>query len=289
MFLEGDQRDAVLRLFMRYDVTHINPMNDYRVSVLSSRLHGANDTYLLEIHDKKFVIRVLDPLFSDLDRSVEQHNHQLMADAGLTWPFLLFDTSNGVKISEFFDGRMLNDADKHNPALMDQVMQCLSRLHHTDCLFREGHSPLKAYQSMADPCSVLESSAVLEGDKLVRALANMETTYRPCHQDVVLKNFVIEQDRVILIDWEFSSMGDPYYDFADFFYQNNLSQGNAMMASCARFLDDQNHFNAHKLQCYYYLSKLTWGLWHCRKKNFAKGQAILEEVIHHHGDLRWHA
>ena len=94
MFIVGAHRNAVLHLFMRYDVYRSSYMDDYRISLLSSRSHGSNDTYLLQVDNKQFVMRVVDPSAPAIDRSVEQYNHQLMADAGLTWPFLLFDVSN---------------------------------------------------------------------------------------------------------------------------------------------------------------------------------------------------
>jgi len=286
MFIVGAQRDAVLRLFMRYDVYRSSYMDDYRISLLSSRSHGSNDTYLLQVDNKQFVMRVVDPSAPAIDRSVEQCNHQLMADAGLTWPFLLFDVSNGVKISEFFDGCMLESADMQNPVLLDRLMHCLSQLHHSDCLLRQGHSPLHAYQHIADSCSTLECSVVLEGDRLVRALANMGTSYQPCHQDTVLKNFVLVQDRVLLIDWEHAAMGDPYYDFADFVNQNYGDCGDDVMAYCARFLGGENHFNVHKFRCYYYLSMLTWGLWFCRKGQITRGHALLQKLLNRHFDAR---
>ena len=216
MFIVGAQREAILRLFMRYGVYRASHMDDYQISLLGSRFHGSNDTYLLHIDSKQFVMRVVDPSAPAIDRSVEQYNHQLMADAGLTCPFLLFDVSNGVMISEFFNGRVLEHVDKESPVLLDRAMQCMSQLHHSVCLFRQGRPPLQAYQSMADPSSTLEYLAVLQGDRLVRALAGMESSYQPCHQDTVLKNFVLVHGQVFLIDWEYASMGDPYYDFADF-------------------------------------------------------------------------
>ena len=44
----------------------------------------------------------------------------------------------------------------------------------------------------------------------------------PCHQDLYSGNFILHKDTTFLIDWEYSSMGDYYFDFADLFWQNEF-------------------------------------------------------------------
>jgi thiamine kinase-like enzyme len=54
------------------------------------------------------------------------------------------------------------------------------------------------------------------------ALMTNPAPLRPCHNDLLNANFLIN-DRVYVLDWEYAGMGDVYFDLANFSDHHELS------------------------------------------------------------------
>jgi thiamine kinase-like enzyme len=39
---------------------------------------------------------------------------------------------------------------------------------------------------------------------------------RPCHNDLLKANFILDGERLRIVDWEYAGMGDPFFDLANF-------------------------------------------------------------------------
>ena len=46
---------------------------------------------------------------------------------------------------------------------------------------------------------------------------------RPCHNDLVPENMLLQDDRLFFIDWEYSGLNDPLFDIATIIEEGNLS------------------------------------------------------------------
>ena len=99
-------------------------------------------------------------------------------------------------------------------------------------------------------------------------------------RDDLYKNFVVFRDDVYLIDWEHASMGDPYFDFADFCQQNALDHIDSLPKQCCTQFHHSRSFDAEKFILFYLLSMLTWGLWSVQKNRPAKSHELLTKAIH---------
>lgn len=47
---------------------------------------------------------------------------------------------------------------------------------------------------------------------------------RPCHNDLLNANFLIEEDHIYILDWEYAGMGDIFFDLANFSGNHALSE-----------------------------------------------------------------
>ena len=83
----------------------------------------------------------------------------------------------------------------------------------------------------------------------------------PCHQDLYSGNFVLYNDATYLIDWEYSSMGDNYFDFADLFWQNEFDHDLDLRKKTLEEIGIQSIENKEKFEYFEMLSMITWGLW----------------------------
>src|SRR4029453_15570596 len=47
---------------------------------------------------------------------------------------------------------------------------------------------------------------------------------RPCHNDLLSANFIVDDARLRIVDWEYAGMGDVFFDLANFSVNNGLSK-----------------------------------------------------------------
>ena len=275
----GPQREKLLRLFLQYGLSRATDLDDYTIKKTLIDPPGSNDHYIVEIDDKQFEFRVSGKLLGGIDRTVEQHNLKLVNDAGITLPHLVFDPDNGVKISEYLDIYTFKQSDLLKEDLRDQALLQLSRLHDSGLIFRDSFSPLNAYTRLGGP-DPLSQDAVRIADQIVKRLHRIGMDRLPCHQDACYKNFVVFRDEVYLSEWEHASMGDPYFDFADFCQQNALDHIDSLPKQCCTQFHHSRSFDAEKFILFYLLSMLTWGLWSVQKNRPAKSHELLTKAIH---------
>ena len=89
-------------------------------------------------------------------------------------------------------------------------------------MFEHNFSPLEVFNDLADISNQVEQEAKEVGLKIVKKLNEIGINNKPCHQDLYSANFVVYEKETYLIDWEYSSRGDPYFDYADLFWQNEF-------------------------------------------------------------------
>ena len=46
----------------------------------------------------------------------------------------------------------------------------------------------------------------------------------PCHNDLLTANFLHDGERIVIVDWEYAGMGDPFFDLGNFAVNNELDE-----------------------------------------------------------------
>ena len=54
---------------------------------------------------------------------------------------------------------------------------------------------------------------------------------RPNHNDLLAANFMHDGDKVVIVDWEYAGMGDPFFDLGNFAVNNELDDGRRRSAA----------------------------------------------------------
>src|SRR5207247_9909827 len=57
----------------------------------------------------------------------------------------------------------------------------------------------------------------------------------PCHNDLLLANFLDDGELIRIIDWEYAAMGDPYFDLGNFAVHQGLDDNQEMIMLEAYF------------------------------------------------------
>jgi thiamine kinase-like enzyme len=195
-----------------------------------------------------------------LDRNNEKQMTQRVADAGLAPAFLVFEPDEGVSLRRFLPGRTWTPGDLRqadNLARLATVLRKLHRLEPAGAPF-EPVAAARRYAERLDHPGAYETLKELE--MLNREVSAMSPRPAHCHNDLVCRN-IIDGERLVLIDWEYTGTGDPYFDLAVVVQHHSLEHELALgfLQAYLERTPSNSEVQHLDLQCRFYEQLLT--LW----------------------------
>lgn len=247
-----------VELFLKYGISKVSDPNKYQLTPLNGI---TNTSLIVEVDSKKFVLRIPGDNPDVINRESEKYNTALVQEIGMTLPYIIFDAENGIKISEYFEMYTYKDSDFRNSDLRKNAFIELIKLHNSGLEFKHNFSPMEVFKNIADESNMLEKEAKEIGEKVILKINEIGVNKAPCHQDLFPGNFIIFKDKTYLIDWEYSSMGDNYFDYADLFWQNSFDHDTGLREQSLEELGISTNEEIEKFEYFEILSMITWGLW----------------------------
>ncbi|MEO1080518.1 MAG: choline/ethanolamine kinase family protein [Pseudomonadota bacterium] len=204
-----------------------------RVSGCLNEGHS-NISLLLTGHRASWVLRLARSGYvHGVDRSRELIFHGRAAAAGLAPRVLFHDLAAGILLTEFVGAstgktphlrsasadprddpesiaallRAIHGLDSNLPDAQEN--HCASRLD-TPAYLRDWRSSLSH-----DPLESLDASALRSLMECSERLTEGPVNDCLCHNDLLRANRVHDGQRLLAIDWEYASLGDPYFDLAN--------------------------------------------------------------------------
>lgn len=216
-----------------YDESCINEISDIICSVFGVsenevcdiRLQKSgmtNSSFSFVINNVGYIMRIPGKGTSKLiNRRNEGRVYEVIGEYGLSDRVLYFDKENGYKITERIEG-----VHNMNPRSSEELARGMRML-------RSFHRKKLQVEHFFDVFDMIDYYEKLRGGKsvykdynqtkaavfLLKAMiSGYDIDYRLCHIDSVCDNFLIgnDDDRVYLIDFEYSAMQDPDLDIAMF-------------------------------------------------------------------------
>jgi thiamine kinase-like enzyme len=84
---------------------------------------------------------------------------------------------------------------------------------------------------------------------------------RPCHNDLLTANFLNDGERVVLVDWEYAGMGDPYFDLGNFSVNNELGDEDEERLLEAYFGEPATPRRTAALKLFRFMSDFREAMW----------------------------
>lgn len=176
------------------------------------RLAG-NDTYLLGI-----------------SREVEHAATVASAGVGVGPEVVAFVRPEGYLVTRFIDGAPLDLELARRPEMLRGVAEALRRIHDGPAIpglfvpFRivDAYRALAMARGVSIPAAYELAHAVAARIEL--ALLTSPVELRPCHNDLLNANFIVDASgRIRIVDWEYAGMGDPFFDLGNFSINHELT------------------------------------------------------------------
>ncbi len=231
-----------------------------------------NTNYFVQAAGQKYVLRIPGRMTeSMIDRVNEKRNAAIAADMGLNCNLIYCDAETGIKVSEYIDGaETMTPASIKLEANLKQAASLLSTLHHRETLFENDFNVFaetKRYLSLLADKKRLYSGferIYPEGVERMKArLAVLDEQHRPCHNDLVAANLVKnKEDRMYLIDWEYSGNNDPMFDIAALFLENDFSKTDEDLFFSYYYPDTEvTKKERERILIYKIMQDVLWSVW----------------------------
>ena len=202
--------------------------NEIKIKAIKGGL--TNQNFLVQENSKKFFVRLGDDIPEhNISRSKELIASNAAAEIGLS-PAVIYNTK-GVLILEYIEGAMLS-----NDSIVDKlesIISLIKKIHSEMSKKLYGHSvnfgafdAIKRYAKLLknhkSSYTQLLPSLLFQVDKLEINTSPYDIVF--CHNDLIFTNFLDDEDRLWIVDWEYSGFNNPLFDLGDFASHCNFSE-----------------------------------------------------------------
>lgn len=237
----------------------------FRAATISGRQSAGptNESWHVERDGERFVLRLDRPEAArlGLDRQSEKDVCEAAARAGIAPQPVHFDVDAGIYLRPWLPGRCWTPEDLEREENLGRLAQLLRRLH---ALPPAGGAfrPLQAAGRYARQIGGVEAGNLFGQAATAHTLIEPSAP-APCHNDLFCGN-IIDGDELALIDWEYSGMGDPFFDLAVVVQHHRIGTGLATHFLQAYLQREPGPADQARLekQCRFYQALLD--LWNLR-------------------------
>lgn len=260
------ERDRIGRVLGGFDLG--DPLSA-EVSILAGGASNAN--YLLTAPDGgRRVLRIASRTGERLGYSRWQGvaAHEAIAAAGLAPPIRAVTLPAGHMLTDFMDGPILDGTSIRSPGMLERIGRTLRAFHEAAeirgrfSIFddQRRYTTISRSEGLNLPADIDELNRFAAD--IEASLARAEIVDRLCHNDLQLPNFIITGDRMIVLDWEWAGMGNPYFDLGATAVNAELGHEEVRRLAAAYFeSDDPVHESRVELMMFMSaLREATWAL-----------------------------
>jgi aminoglycoside phosphotransferase (APT) family kinase protein len=164
-----------------------------------------------------------------LDLAWEVRVLELAGSVGLAPRLVYFDPDNAVRLTRWAEGRSWVSHEAAAAANLEKIAALLRRVHDLALPMPARRvTPLqwiKIYDDALSRSTAAPSDPVLRSAALGRAEALLElprVVGAVCHSDLHAMNLIQQDDSLILLDWEYAHVTDPFWDLAGWCGNNDF-------------------------------------------------------------------
>lgn len=225
-----------------------------------------NQNYLVKTTNKQYIVKFFGKGTEKLiNRQDEKYNLELLKDLDLDVKNYLFDIEAGIKVNEYIESAITLDSTTIKTKF-DKIAPILQTIHASGKELRGEFAPfeeIKKYESLIEEKIPYANYEAVREEvfALEKRLADLGVDRKSCHIDLVPENFIESpQERLYLIDWEYSSMNDPMWDLAALFLESEFTPQEEE-AFLSHYESEQTPVSREKIAIYKILQDTIWSLW----------------------------
>lgn len=237
-------------------------MNKLQENISLTKLGGLNNSnYLVTLQNSKYVLRI-----PSRDNTNNFYNENeilnIIRPFNISPNILYHNKDTGVLLSEFKESTKINIEFYNSPLFINGLIFTLKKLHSLKS--NNYFNPFEVINKNIN--FLIESSFDFNHDinLLVENLTSLEDKltkefhYGLCHNDLNISNILYNKDSIYLIDFEFTAMGDIFFDLATLSWFLNDDMRNELIK---RYFGYSSKDLKEKLEGYLFVVKLWNATW----------------------------
>ena len=169
------------------------------------------------------------------------------------------DPENGLLITRLIEGQSLTQTSIRKPIHLEQLAQAMHLIHHIEPKIEpiEFNHFIRNYEAELKD---MQSSKLLDqGLSLYRELNQNKEDICLCHNDLNHTNIIIS-DGIRILDWEYASLNNPYFDLATVIDFHDLSDSEVEMF-LSHYDQGLNFIDTQLLDCWQLMSQYINMFW----------------------------
>lgn len=244
-----------------------------------SRLKGGlfNKTYIVEDEEgKRYKVRI--PSRGSeffVNRDAEIMNLRLLEFTGVVPRVVEYKEDSKIAIFEFIPGIPLSKESFKNSEIMKASIKAIKTIHNSGVYFSNTFNvflEVNRYYERLKKDGILKEYWYIANEYPLENFINItkyieniikksEIREVPCHNDLLPANFILSKNKVYIIDWEFSGMNDPCFDFANFLAELEILNDEEEKKALELYFGDKASKVRERIDFYKFVSRVFWGLW----------------------------
>jgi thiamine kinase-like enzyme len=201
-----------------------------------------------------------------VDRANELHNTRAAAEAGVAPPVVHAIPDWDVFVLEWLAARTMSNEALSAPGSPGRIAEALRRLH-AGPRFRDDFDMFRLserYLELVDeraipiPGGYREHLGLLP--RIEAALARHPLPTVPCHNDLLAENYILDGQRLRIVDYEYSGNNDPTFELGNTAQELGFDDAR-QEALCAAYFGEATPALMARMRLQMIMSDVGWTLW----------------------------
>jgi len=231
---------------------------------------SSNTNYLLCSKTNTYVLRELNASI-ELDREKEILHQNLAFNNKLAAKAHFLSAKKDLMLCDYLKGKHKNILQEED---ITALVSCLDSLHKIK-ISTAAVDLTSEYKSYNKEC--LHENLLKEINLHFSLIKTFETDFVFCHNDLNQGNILFDK-RVQLIDWEYSSLNDRYFDLANIIIEFNFNKDEERIFLTKYFKEFKN-VNKHKLYVFKVIYLALCLLWFDAYNEKNKRDLFIEKIL----------
>lgn len=234
--------------------------------IMSLKKGMTNRSFQFSCRGKKYIMRIPgEGTDKMINRQHEYAVYMQLRGKGITDPVVYISPENGYKITEYLEGA--RTCNSENPEDVNRCMQYLREFHNLNLQVEHTfdlYGQIEYYENLwGEETSAYRDYAETKANVywLKHYIDTQSKQTSLTHIDAVCDNFLIKDDQMYLIDWEYAGMQDVHVDIAMFAIYAMYDREQVDELIDFYFAGDVKQSVKLKIYCYIAVCGLLWSNW----------------------------
>jgi thiamine kinase-like enzyme len=230
-----------------------------------------NRNFLVHFGGDEYVVRLpgKDTNLLGIDREAERLATSRAAELGIGPKVAAMFEEPPCLVTCFVEGRQLTSAELREADLLAEVAHGLRAFHDSGLELPtefQVYDVVREYADVArsrggEPPEQFDGALARAGEIVAAVGGHPEHKVSPNHNDLLAANFLKGAGGVVIVDWEYAGMGDPFFDLGNFAVNNELGDDDAERLLEAYFGEPATARRKAALNLFRYMSDFREAMW----------------------------